>query len=303
MSLFDKNQRRKFIRYWVSDVLFGIANITTHFTLRFVPMSINSAIGKRIGILAGKTRFKKESELCRHNLSILKPEMSDKEVDEFLDIMWGNIGMTLCEYSILDKLWKKGCLTIDNTEIIDQCMANKEAIIFTGAHLGNWEAQASYCSDNNIPLMAVYKPVRNRFSKWVADQARERMNIYTVPTDKSTMKKMYKHLADKKALWLPIDDQKKGQVNFPRFGRPQELRGTNAAFITRLAQKFDAAIILVRTKRLESSVPKLHIRLEGPVYVKDESEVEAALIELDNKIESWVMEDLNQWFMLHELHL
>jgi KDO2-lipid IV(A) lauroyltransferase len=301
--MIDKKKRQQFIRYWISDVVFGIANIITHYSLRYVPLSINSLAGKHIGRLAGRTRFRKESDVCRHNLHILKPHMNEQEIDRFLKIMWGNIGKTMCEYSVLDKLWEKGCVDINNSEIIDHCLEKHEPIIFTGAHLGNWEVQASYCREHNIPLMAMYKPVRNRFSKWLANIARDRMRIYTVPTDRSAMKRMCAHLEEKRALWLPIDDQKKRQVHFPRFGRPLELKGTNAAFIVRLARKYHAAIIPVRTKRLDNSRPSLNISLYDALYVNEDGDIEKTLGKLNDLIESWVLEDIDQWYMLHELHL
>jgi KDO2-lipid IV(A) lauroyltransferase len=216
--------------------------------------------------------------------------------------MWGNIGKAMCEYSILDLLWKKGRIHVENTQVIDECIANNQAIIFTAAHLGNWEAQASYAADNNLPLMAMYKPVRNRFSKKIADLARDRMKIITVPTDKNAIKNMCNHLANKGALWLPIDDFKNGQVHFPCFGRPIALKGTNASHIVRLAERYHAAIIPVKTRRRDTLSPHIDVRFCEAVMVH-EGQVEQALDKLNQMIESWVMEDLDQWFMLHELRM
>jgi KDO2-lipid IV(A) lauroyltransferase len=293
---------RQWFRYWVSDVIFGIANYITHYSLRYVPFWLNSTIGKLIGQLAGKYRFHEKTERARHNLELLRPGLSEQETDRFITTMWGNIGKAMCEYSILDKLWKQGRVHIENTRVIDECIERGQAIIFTGAHLGNWEAQASYVVEHNIPLMAMYKPVRNRFSKMIADRARDRMKIITVPTDRHAIRAMCDHLSKKHALWLPIDDFKNNQVHFPRFGRPMALKGTNASHIVRLAERYHAAIIPVRTRRRDTLSPQIDVRLYDAVQVGD-GKIDEALDMLDQMIEQWVLEDLQQWYMLHELRM
>lgn len=302
-------QRKRWIRYWLNDPLWGLLSFITHFSLRYVPLRINAFIGRKLGVLAGKTRFKVKSDRARHNLSLLKPNLNDKELDSLIKRMWQNIGQTMCEYSILDKLWAKGRLDVRNDQGIHECLKRKQAIIFTAAHLGNWEAQASYASDNNLPLLVMYKPVRNRFSRIISAIARARMKIQTEPTDKYATRKMCKHLAKKGALWLPIDDFKNNQVHTPRFGRELRLEETNAAYIVRLAKRYNAAIILVRTKRINDTswlpLPSLKVIFSDPLQINDKSDagVYQFLKKLDKKIESWVLEDPEQWFMLHELRL
>lgn len=304
-------KRKQWIRYWLSDPVWGLLSFIGHFSLRYVPMRINAWIGRQLGVLAGKIRFKVKSDRARHNLTLLKPHLKDQELDHLIKRMWQNIGQTMCEYSILDKLWAKGRLDVHNDQGIHDCLQRKQAIIFTAAHLGNWEAQASYASDNNLPLLVMYKPVRNRFSRKISEIARKRMNIKMEPTDKYATRKMCKHLAQGKALWLPIDDFKDNQVHTPRFGRKLSLEKTNAAYIVRLAKRYNAAIILVRTKRMDHSeksllpLPSLKVVFSDPLQIEDKSDegVYQFLKQLDKEIESWVLEDPEQWFMLHELRL
>ena len=290
-ALKDRNMRKKLYRYWVSDIIFGGANFLTHYTLRYVPLWMNSFIGSKIGRLAGKYRFTQENQRAKYNLKLFRPNASDEEVDALLEVMWGNVGKALCEYSVLDKLWNKGRVEMKNSHIVEACVKQNQPIIFTGAHLGNWEAQAAYCVDEGIPLMAMFKPPRNR------------MDILTVPTDKHAIKRMCDHLASKHALWLPIDDHKNGQVHTPRFGRPQALRGTNAAYIVRLAKRYNAAIIPVRTKRLDTFSPSLSATFHDAMYVNEDQDVDDVLARLDGMIEEWVLENPEQWYMLHELRL
>jgi KDO2-lipid IV(A) lauroyltransferase len=299
-----KNKVKHFIQYWVLDPVFGAASFCVHFSLRYVPMPVNSLGGAIVGRFVFKTHLRKKAQRARRTLSILKPDLSSKEIDQLLDKMWVNIGKSMCEYSILDKLWDKGRLEIDDTQI-QRAIESGKPIIFTAAHLGNWEAQASYIHAKKIPLMAMYKPVRNRFSAKIADIARKRMDILTVPTDLHAMRKMYKHLQNGGAIWLPIDDYKRGQVHFPRFGRPLALKGTNASHIAKMAKRFDAAVIPVQIIRKDTLSPSFKVIGHPPRYLTDKSDegVLTFISELDKLVESWIMERPEQWFMLHELRL
>jgi KDO2-lipid IV(A) lauroyltransferase len=170
-------------------------------------------------------------------------------------------------------------------------------------HLGNWEAQASYIHARKIPLMAMYKPVRNRFMRKVSSIARSRMDILTVPTDAHAMKKMYAHLAQNGAVWLPIDDFKNNQVHTPRFGRPIATKGTNAAHIVRLAQRFNAAIIPVHIIRQAEPKPSFKVITYSPIIISSDQDTTKILDYLDKLMESWIRNKPEQWFMLHELRL
>ncbi|MGL4185583.1 MAG: lysophospholipid acyltransferase family protein [Thiotrichaceae bacterium] len=300
----DKARRKQWIRYWVFDPLFGMSGFFIHYILRWMPIYLNSAIGAWLGPLAFNTYLKSKAQRARRNLTILYPTLSSAEVDDLLHKMWVNIGQTMCEYSILDKLWDKGRVQVDDSAIKDY-LATGKPIIFTGVHLGNWEAQASYIHAKKIPLMAMYKPVRNRFMRRISAIARSRMNIITVPTDVHAMKKMYEHLAQNGAVWLPIDDFKNNQVHTPRFGRPIASKGTNAAHIVRLAQRFNAAIIPVHIIRESEPKPSFKVIAYQPICITDKTDTSilSILESLDQMMENWIKQRPEQWFMLHELRL
>jgi KDO2-lipid IV(A) lauroyltransferase len=298
----DKAKRKQWMRYWVFDPLFGISGFFIHYFLRWIPMHWNSAIGAWLGPLAFKTYLKPKAERARRNVKILYPNLTASDIDDLLQKMWINIGQTMCEYSILDKLWAKGRVVVDDSAIATYLTTNKP-LIFTGVHLGNWEAQASYIHAKQIPLMAMYKPVRNRFMRKISAIARARMNIITVPTDAQAMKKMYEHLAAGGAVWLPIDDFKNNQVHTPRFGRPIATKGTNAAHIVRLAQRFHAAIIPVHIIRQANPKPSFKVIAYKPIIISANHNITKILDSLDQLMESWIRERPEQWFMLHELRL
>lgn len=300
----SKQGRKQLFRYWVRDPVFGVTSFALHYFMRFIPMRLNAWLGANIGKLAFKTLLKTKAERARHNLAILKPDLSPQEVDALLDAMWANIGQSMCEYSILDKLWDKGRVHVNDHDAIDYITSGKP-FIFTGVHLGNWEAQASYVHAKKIPLMAMYKPPRSRFSRKIAEISRNRMDILTVPTDAQAMRKMYRHLENNGAIWLPIDDFKHNQVHFPRFGRPVTTKGINASHIVRMALRFNAAIVPVQITRTNNPPPSFDVHVHRPMFLQDNSEasIAAFLESIDKLVEGWIMQHPEQWFMMHELRL
>lgn len=303
-NLKDKKIRKKLFRYWFLDPVFGTGELLMHFALRLAPLSVNAWIGDKVGRLAFNSYLTNEAARARHNFSVLKPELTKAEVDKLLGDMWGNIGQSLCEYSILDKLWRHGRVIVDDSRAIDYIKPGKP-IILVGVHLGNWEAACYYLEEKDVSLMAVYRPPRNRFTRWVVEMARKRLKVITVPSDEQPMRKMFKHLKSNGALWLAIDDFKNSQVHFPRFGRPMPPKGINATHIIRLAQHFDAAVIPVQVIRTNKPAPSFEVIAHTPVFLADKSEAAAAecLHTLDKMIEGWIMERPEQWFMMHDLRL
>jgi len=109
-------------------------------------------------------------------------------------------------------------------------------------------------------------------------------------------------LANNHALWIAIDEYKESQVLFPRLGRDLPIENTNVSYVVRLAQRYDATIIPIWTKREQDL--SFSIKVSKPFKVaKGEQEKQQALVKLDHLLEEWVMENLEQWYMLHQLRL
>jgi KDO2-lipid IV(A) lauroyltransferase len=218
--------------------------------------------------------------------------------------MWHNIGQAMAEYSLLDKLYAKKRVTLENFSYLQAFVETRQPVIFIFAHTGNWEICGNYVLDYGFAVMGLYKPVRNRFSSRIADLARARMGgvIKLVDANQpNAMRLICKHLAHQGALWIAIDEYKNAQVHGPRFGRPIT-QDTNAAFAVRLAQRYQATLIPVWNRRTASA--RFTVTIGEPFQVA-QGEVAAteALLKIDQLLDAWVIANLDQWYMLHELRL
>ncbi|MDO9104831.1 MAG: hypothetical protein Q7U57_07700 [Methylovulum sp.] len=300
----DKAWRKKQLRYWLSDPFWGSLDYACHYGLRHLPISVNAAIGAFLGPLAAQYRFKIDNERAGNNLAVLRPDLNGAAREKMLRQMWQNIGQSMSEYSLLDKIYADNRVSIENSSYLQPLIAEKQAVIFVFAHTGNWEICGNYVIDYGFDVMGLYKPVRNRFASRIADAARERMGgvIKLIESGPTAMRLICKHLADNGALWIAIDEVKKNQVNVPSFGRQPQTQHSNLAYAVRLAQRYHATIIPVWNRRLPSS--RYTVKLGEPITVAAGDEAFAeAFADLDHKLEAWLIDNLEQWYMLHEFRL
>ncbi len=300
----DKQWRKKFIRYWVKDPFWGSLDYLTHYGLRYMPISLNAKVGQCLGYLAGKYRFKAVDERVKQNLAILRPDLDEAERDKIQVKMWQSIGQSMCEYSLLDKIYAQKRITMLHKEYLQPFIDEKQAVVFVFAHTGNWELCGNYVIDFGFDVMGLYKPVRNRFARKIADIARARMGgvIKLLEANSKSMRAMCKHLANDGAVWIAIDEYKLGQVHGPRLGRDIKSQDTNMAYAVRLAQRYNASIVPIWVTREEDLSFRIDFSKPFKVSKGDEA-MDNAISTIDQLLENWVIKHLEQWYMLHELRL
>jgi len=296
--------RKHNIRYWLKDPFWGGLDYLTHFSLRYLPISAGARIGKFLGPLAAKYRFQRQDQRVKKNISILQPHLNTKEQTKIANKRWQNIAQSMCEYSVLDKIYNQNKITIYNENFLQPFIDKKQAVIFVFAHTGNWEIFGNYVNKYNFDLLGLYKPVRNRFARKLAEISRQRMggNINLLDTNATSMRTVCKHLNNNGALWLAIDEYKNRQVLSPSFGRNIEQKNTNLAYAIRLAQRYDAYILPIWFKRENNSSFNISFS-EAFKIEKGEKAQQAAQLRIDNMLEEWIIKNLEQWYMLHELRL
>lgn len=299
----DPRWRKQAIRYWLSDPFWGALDYLGHYGLGLLPIPLAQAIGASLGVLAGRFRFKKANERIAHNLSVLRPDLSSEERQRLALENWRNLGRGMVEYSFLHRLRPEGRMVMTHTDVLQPYRRNRVPVIFVFVHTGNWEACDRLGSDFGLDLMCVYKAVRNRFARRLCHAARQRSakHLKLVDADApGAMRKIFRHLAQNGALWLAVDEFKDGQVHGPRFGRTWDDPTTNAAFAVRLAQRFGAVLVPVLPKRLAAA--RWTAALGEPIAVMaGEAAAREARQTLNGVIEPWVLDNLDQWYMLHQL--
>jgi len=295
--MFDKVERRhEFWRYWVRDPLVGVINFAIHYGVRLLPIDVASAIGARLGAFA-KYRYPQSDARARKLWITVRPNEADK-VDAAVNTLWRNVGRTMAEFSVLDRLWAAGRIEVVGREYLD---AGHQAgpMIGLGVHLGNWETIGVAMLSIGFKGGSIYEPPTNRFDHLLASRARSRLPGDAILARPNAAAEAFIRLTrEKQQIVLYADELARGRVWAPAFGRPLRRNG-NIGNAVRLARLANAQIFPLYSVRINERA-QFRVMVLPPVKLIKTADREADLIAniaiIDALFEPIIRDHLDQWF-------
>jgi Kdo2-lipid IVA lauroyltransferase/acyltransferase len=295
----NMEQRRIARRYWLRDPAVGAAELAIHFAMRLVPIDVASYSGAVITYLT--RRLYPDSELrARKAWSVLRPRESDPaSVDAAMDRLWRNVGRTMHEYSILDRLWAAGRIEVSDIEHLDRARDQGKPILVTPVHLGNWEVVLVAGIARGHCGSGIYEPPQNRFEHRVANAVRARYGARFVAAGPNSVRAAVRELQARKGPFIVyVDEFIRGRVQAPSFGRP--LRpDANIAYAVRLAAMTGAVVIPAYCLRLDDSA-RFRVQFLPPLKLASSGDRKADIAEnvrrLDAVIAPIIRAHLDQWY-------
>jgi Kdo2-lipid IVA lauroyltransferase/acyltransferase len=295
----NMEQRRIASRYWLRDPAVGASELAIHFAMRLVPIDVASYSGAAITYLT--RRLYPDSELrARKAWSVLRPRESDPaSVDAAMDRLWRNVGRTMHEYSILDRLWAAGRIEVSDIEHLDRARDQGKPILVTPVHLGNWEAILVAGIASGHRGSGIYEPPQNRFEHRIANAVRARYGARFVAAGPNSVRDAVRELKSRRGPFIVyIDEFIRGRVQAPSFGRP--LRpDANIAYAVRLAAMTGAVVIPAYCLRLDDSA-RFRVQFLPPLPLAGTGDRQADIAEnvrrLDAVIASVIRAHLDQWY-------
>jgi KDO2-lipid IV(A) lauroyltransferase len=293
----NAEQRRWAIKYWLRDPVVGVINLGIYFTMRLLPIDVGSAIGARLGSFA-RFRYPQSHARARALWMRLRPDEIDK-TDEAVARLWRNVGRTMVEFSVLDRLWKAGRIEVAGVELIRAAHATGRPIIGLGVHLGNWETIGVAMLSLGFRGGSIYEPPENRFDHLIANLARSKLPGKPILARQNAAAEAFILLTRKKQqIVIYGDELARGRVWGPAFGRPLRING-NIGNAVRLARLSNALILPLHCLRLGESA---HFRVTvSPPYdlIKTEdrdADVLTNVAAIDALIDPIIRANLDQWF-------
>jgi KDO2-lipid IV(A) lauroyltransferase len=270
--------------------------------LSVLPIDWCSAVGYRLGTIVGPRNRVREDRV-RHNLAILRPDLAAPEViDATVRRLWGNLGRTMTEFAVLDRIYRSDRITIDGAAHLEAARATGRPRIGLFVHLGNWELVPQALETQGENWRHVAQPLVNPYRYRIAVEGRKRHAArYIVPGTKAGGQ-ILNHLRENGLLTLAGDEYLKGELLAPSFGRPVRLDG-NLGRIVRLAKSTDALIcpyFCTRSKGARfqfTALPAIALEWGG----KDDLQKGAE--RLDKVITEIIVAHIDQWLMLDNFKL
>jgi KDO2-lipid IV(A) lauroyltransferase len=298
----DATQRRRAWEYWGRDTAVGLLNTGIHYGMRAVPVDACSWAGAQMGALA-QQRYREADARARVLWRRLRPEASDPAwLDATMQQFWRDVGRTLAEFSVLDKLWAQGRISVVGADFPFAVRKAGRRLIVMGVHLGNWEATGRTLIGLGFKGAAIYQVPDNRFEHWIVQQFRKRYGGKLVPQGSAGARVAYRTLHETDGIFLSVDECVADHVNAPAFGRPLPLKG-NIAFTARLAALADADVVPAYCLRKDHCA-KFEVTFLPPIAFVRSRNREADLAEnvarINAVIEPLITAHLDQWFYASE---
>ncbi len=298
--LFNSGERRRHaVRYWFKDTGVGLLNLGIHYGFRLLPISMCSALGAALGAVA-KFRYSESDARARKAWQRLRhTEADEASTNAAMRRLWRNVGRTMAEYSVLDRMWKSGRIAIEGGEHIHTARANQKPILIAAVHLANWEVIGPALAALGQRGSGFYEPPENRFDHYIAVNARLRYGAKLIFPTHAGGRTALRLLSEKKdeVFVVYVDEIFRGQVSAPAFGRKRKPDG-NIAYVVRLARLTGAAIVPAYCIRLGSAHFK--VTFLPPVEIVRTSNAAADLAAnvaaLDHVFAPVVCAHLEQWY-------
>ncbi len=308
---------RRLYRHWLRDPLVGARLLAMHQLMRALPTDAVSALGGRLGRVAGPRLHSAAERRARATLAALRPDLASDAAAMAIALshMWDALGRVYAEFSAEDRLWPEGRVEVRGEGHVVPRAAGERPLIVAGVHLGNWELLPITLGYLGHRITDVYQPQRNRFEDGIAMRTRlrtiQRMTsavpqcaVYLVPPSRTVGAELLRALQAGHVLMIYVDEHVGGRVQAPAFGRPIRTDG-NLARVVRLARMADADIVPAYVERVGGA--RFRVSFLPPLPLRRTADRAADIgvnaASLDAAVTGPVLAHLEQWFMLPDFRM
>ncbi len=262
---------------------------------RIVSPDRASSAGRRLMRVVG-SHLEKTRNL-RRNLRIAFPEKNEREIEDLMRELWGNVGAVLAEFPHLGTIVKG--VAGDRLEIVHNSNAcvfqdNAKPAIFVSAHLANWEIASGAIVAQGVPFTGIYTPLQNPMLDRMLYRARLSLG-YTLVSRDGAMRKLIKSLRKGVSVGLLVDQRVDSGEPVPFFGHDMTTSTTPA----QLALRFGCELIPVQVQRREGA--RFRVIFHEPIQPDDTSQSkDDQILQMTRKIntlfEMWIRERPGEWY-------
>jgi KDO2-lipid IV(A) lauroyltransferase len=289
---------RNFQQWLVAQVIFGFLNF-----LKLFPADAGINFADRLTRKIGPRM--RRHQLMLTNLRNAFPEKTEAEIVEIARASWGNMGRLAAEYVFLDRLFdfdpfsdKPGRIEVSGIPIFLDLRDNpRPFIVFTG-HTGNFELLPVAGAAFGLKVTVLFRPPNNPYvAQKVFDFRAKRMGNL-VPSHAGSSFALARELEAGRGVGVLVDQKFRKGLKTLFFGRDVK---TNP-LLPKLVRQFNCEVYPARCIRLPDNRYRLEIepKLEMPRNEAGALDLTATAQLLNDKVESWVRENPEQWLWYHD---
>ena len=265
--------------------------------LSLLPMNVVSNIGGFALRIIGP--FTNAHKTAISNYKKIFNDMPDEEIRKNVIKSWENLGKTIFELSILEKIVdkKNNKIFLEGLENISSITEKNEQVIFFSIHQSNWEILLPVVDQLGISTGAIYRHINNRFIDNLILNKRNKTiksnkSFYT-PKGIKSAKDLITAINNNLSIILLVDQKDSAGELVELFGISVK---TQTGFI-KIARKYNLKLIPIQNYRNKNNFT---IKFGKPIqmFEKDINDNEA-MLSIHKIIEQWIIENPTQWFWQH----
>ena len=281
----------KKINYFLQFILI----VSLYSLYRLLGLKISLKISAKIFLIFGS--IFRSNEICKKNISLAFPQISETKMNDVIKNMWINYGKIFAEYPFIKNFRnsnKNNLISIENKNYLLDIKKAKEPVIFISGHFNNFELMAMTIEKFGIDLAAVYRPLNNKFLNPMMEKIRKKY-ICKKQVKKGIFgtKELLRYFKNGSSSALMIDQRVSQGIKANLFGKDAFTTTIPAQFV----KKFDAKIVPVYIERTENDLFK--IKIDEPIKFDKQETIPSITLSLNRILEKMILKNPTQWIWTH----
>ena len=281
----------KKINYFLQFILI----VSLYSFYRLLGLKISLKISVKIFLIFGS--IFRSNEICKKNISLAFPQISETKMNDVIKNMWINYGKIFAEYPFIKNFRnsdKNNLISIENKNYLLDIKKAKEPVIFISGHFNNFELMAMTIEKFGIDLAAVYRPLNNKFLNPMMEKIRKKYICKKqVKKGISGTKELLRYFKNGSSIALMIDQRVSQGIKANFFGKDAFTTTIPAQFV----KKFDAKIVPVYIERTENDLFK--IKIDEPIKFDKQETIPSITLSLNRILEKMILKNPAQWIWTH----
>jgi KDO2-lipid IV(A) lauroyltransferase len=255
-----------------------------------------SFIGRRTVRANGKS-----VQRLRFNLSRVKPNLSEGELDELVSISFDSYMRYWCDtFRIQD--WSveriQRSVTLNNGHLLIDAIETGRGVVVALPHSGNWDHAGAYFCSIGMPLVTVAERLKPEalFQKFL--QYRNSMGFEVLSLDSRSFVTLLKRAREKRLIALVADrDLSRSGVNVEFFGHPSRMPAGPAL----LAVKTGIPLVVAHVSYTDAGIHIDFSEVEVPTEGEESQRVSKVVQRCADLFAKGIAEHPEDWHMLQRI--
>ncbi|MCK4748902.1 MAG: lysophospholipid acyltransferase family protein [Bacteroidales bacterium] len=198
------------------------------------------------------------------NLNKAFPELSQGEIRQIAKKYYRHLSDLILESAVIHfKSEKKATkrITYSNPELLNELYRKGKQVMAVTAHYGNWEYLSTLSLASDYPVIAIYKPLRNKYFDKMVTRNRTRFGVMVTPMERIARELIRYHNEQKPVLTIFLSDQRPMYQNIQYWTKFLGLDTPLYLGTEKLAKKLDAAVVFLKFNKISRGRYEVDIEL------------------------------------------